>query len=259
MKVVILAGGFGTRLGSKTNLIPKPMVEIGGKPILWHIMKIYSHYNFNEFIICLGYKGEIIKDYFLHYEAKNNDFTIELGSPPKIEFHNNHKEDNWKVTLVDTGIDSLKGSRIKRIEKYLDNETNFLTYGDGVADINIPELLDFHKSHGKTITLTGVCPPSRFGEIVVQDNAVKIFEEKPQASQGLINGGFMVFNNNLLKHLSPGEGCGFESDVLADLSREGEVMVYRLKKQWACMDHERDVNYLNKLWAEGQAFWKVWE
>lgn len=257
MKAVILAGGFGTRLGNMTNLIPKPMVKIGEKPILWHIMKIYSHYGIKEFIICLGYKGEVIKDYFLHYEAKNNDFTINLGNS-EIEFHNGHDEKDWKVTLVDTGINTLKGGRIKRIEKYLDDEINLLTYGDGVADININELIKFHKDHGKMVTITGVHPPARFGELIEENNVVKSFKEKPQISQGLINGGFMVFNKELLNYLTPDENCDFEIGPLEKLSKQGKVMVYKHEGNWACMDHERDVKYLNKIWAEGRAFWKVW-
>src|SRR6056297_2866953 len=163
MKVVILAGGYGTRLGNRTNLIPKPMVTIGGKPILWHIMKTYSFYGFNDFVICLGYKSEIIKDYFMHYDCKNNDFTIDLSNS-SISFHNGHDEKNWKVTLVDTGLNTLKGARIKRIEKYLDDGLNLLTYGDGVADLDIQDTVKFHKDHGKLVTITGVHPPARFGE-----------------------------------------------------------------------------------------------
>jgi len=202
--------------------------------------------------------GEVIKNYFLHYESLNNDFTIELGSS-KIEFHNNHEEANWKVTLVDTGINTLKGGRLKRIEKYLTDDINFLTYGDGVADVNINKLLDYHKSHGKLVTITGVYPPARFGELKEEDGVVKSFEEKPQASQGLINGGFMVFNKELLNYLTPDENCDFEIGALEKLSKEGKVMVYKHTGNWECMDHERDVKHLNKLWNEGNAFWKVWD
>lgn len=256
MKVVILAGGRGTRLGNLAELIPKPMVRIGNRPILWHIMKIYAHYGYNKFIVCLGVKAEIIKDFFFHYE-KNNDFTIDLSNG-SIEYHKISEEINWKVTLIDTGINTLKGGRIKRIEKYLDADSNMLTYGDGVADINIPELIKFHESHGKIITVTGVYTPSRFGEIVEDSGKVLSFKEKPQTSVGLINGGFMVFNNKLLEYLTPDEDCDFEIGVLEQLAKEGEVMVYKNERKWECMDHERDIKYLNKLWNNNQAFWKTW-
>lgn len=257
LKVIILAGGWGTRLGRLTELIPKPMVFIGGKPILWHIMKIYSYYGYNDFVICLGVKGEIIKDYFYHYDMKNNDFTIDLSNGD-IQFYKNNDE-NWKVSLIDTGLNTLKGGRIKRVEKYLDTEINLLTYGDGVADINLPKLIEFHKSHGKIITLTGVHPPSRFGELNQKSGKVLKFQEKPQTSVGLINGGFMVFNKKLVDYLTANEDCDFEHGPLEQLTKEGEVMVYKHEGSWACMDHERDVDYLNELWIENKAFWKVWE
>ena len=257
MKVIILAGGWGTRLGYLTEKIPKPMVKIGNKPILWHIMKIYSHYGYNDFIICLGVKGEIIKDYFYNYDIKNNDFTIDLKSC-SIEYHNNHEDTNWKVTLIDTGLNTLKGSRIKRVEKFLDKDMNMLTYGDGVADININELVKFHKSHGKMITVTGVHAPARFGEIIQKKNQVISFKEKPQTSINTINGGFMVFNNSFLDSLTPDEECELENGVLEKLSKKGEVMVYIHKRNWNCMDHERDYIHLNEIWNKNQAFWKVW-
>ncbi len=257
MKVIILAGGWGTRLGHRTELIPKPMVRIGNRPIIWHIMKIYSHYGYDDFIICLGVKAEIIKDYFYHYEMKNNDFTIDLSNKD-IEYYNGHKENNWKVTLIDTGIKTLKGARIKRVEKYLDSEMNMVTYGDGVADLNLKDLLDFHKSHGKIITITGVYPPARFGELVEDNSRVISFQEKPQTSVGLINGGFIIFNNELLDYLTEEESCDFEYGALEKLTKKGEVMVYKHERNWECMDHERDVQHLNKLWDTNKAFWKVW-
>ena len=188
MKIIILAGGWGTRLDGEDERIPKPMVPIGKQPILWHIMKIYSHYGFNEFIICLGVKADVIKNYFYNYEAINSDFTLDI-STGNIEYHNSHNENNWKVTLVDTGLDTLKGGRIKRVEKYLESDINMLTYGDGVADINIKDLVDFHNFHGKTVTISGVHPPARFGELLEKDGKVNVFQEKPQTSQGVINGG----------------------------------------------------------------------
>ena len=257
MKVIILAGGWGTRLGNRTELIPKPMVKIGNKPILWHIMKIYSYYGFNDFIVCLGVKSEIIKDYFYHYEAKNNDFTIDLSSGD-IKYYKGYKETNWKVTLIYTGLNTLKGARIKRVEKYLDPEMNMVTYGDGVADLNLKDLLNFHKSHGKIITITGVYPPARFGELIENNNTVLSFQEKPQTSIGLINGGFIIFNIELLDYLTPDENCDFEYGALEELTKKGEVMVYKHEGNWECMDHERDVQHLNKLWDTNKAFWKVW-
>jgi len=258
MQAVILAGGFGTRLGNRTDVIPKPMIKIGSKPILWHIMKVYSHYGINEFIICLGYKGELIKEYFLHYDARNNDFTIDIETS-KIDFHSEHDEKNWKVTLVDTGMETLKGGRLKRIEEYLDDDINLLTYGDGIADIDINELIKFHKNNNKIVTITGVHPPSRFGEMTEENGIVKFFAEKPQTSQGLINGGFMVFDKALLDYLTPDEDCDLEIGPLQKLSNEGKVIVFKHEGNWECMDHERDVVYLNKLWRENKAFWKIWK
>lgn len=257
MKAVILAGGFGTRLGNVTNNIPKPMVKIGNKPILWHIMKIFSTYRIKDFIICLGYKGEVIKDYFLHFDAINNDFSIDLKNS-EVELYSKKKKPNWKVSLVDTGLNTLKGGRIKRIEKYLDDDINLLTYGDGVADIDIDQLIQFHRKKNKIITITGVHPPARFGELFEKENIVKSFKEKPQTSRGLINGGFMVFDKELLEYLTPDEECDFEKGPLEILAKQGDVVVYKHSRQWACMDHERDVLYLNKLWSKGEAFWKVW-
>ena len=258
MKVIILAGGGGTRIGQLTDVVPKPMVRIGNKPILWHIMKIYSHYGFNEFIICLGVKADVIKNYFYNYESINSDFTIDL-STRNIQYHNRHKENNWKVTLVDTGLNTLKGGRIKRIEKYLESDINMLTYGDGVANINITKLIEFHKSHSKTVTITGVHPSARFGELIEENGKVGLFQEKPKTSTGLINGGFMVINRNLLDYLSADSDSDFEIGPLELLAKEGEIMVYKHSGKWECMDHERDVEHLNNLWNTNQAFWKLWD
>jgi len=258
MKVIILAGGWGTRLGLRTDLIPKPMVQVGEKPILWHIMKIYSYYGYNDFIICLGVKGEIIKDYFYNYEMKNSDFTIDLSNK-NITYHEQHEETNWKVTLAETGLDTLKGGRIKRVEKYLDSDVNMITYGDGVADIDINDLLKFHNAHKKTFTITGVYAPARFGELQEEKGRVISFKEKPQTSVGLINGGFMVFNHSFLDILTTDEDCDFERGPLEELTEKGEIMVYKHLGNWECMDHERDVIHLNKLWNANKAFWKLWE
>lgn len=257
MKLVILAGGYGSRLGEATNMVPKPMIEIGGKPILWHIMKSYSHYGINEFVICLGYKAQVIKDYFLNYEAHNSDFTINLGNKD-IEVHDTHDEDNWKVTLVDTGLDTLKGARLKRIEKYLDDDVNLLTYGDGVANINIKNLIEFHKERKQLLTISGVHPPARFGELQAQGDIITSFEEKAQVSQGLINGGYMVFNKKMLDYLTEDETCDLEYGVFEKLAEEGQINVYKHNGMWACMDTGRDVAHLCRLWKQGQAFWKVW-
>ncbi len=257
MKLVILAGGYGSRLGEITSSIPKPMVQVAGKPIIWHIMKTYAHYGIKEFVICLGYKGHVIKDYFMHYESNCNDFTVNLGKS-SIEFHNKHDELDWKVTLVDTGLNTLKGGRLKRIESYLDEDINLLTYGDGVADVNIGDLIEFHKDEGKMVTISGVHPPARFGELIAEGNVLTSFEEKSQTSQGLINGGYMVFNKELLDHLTEDESCDLESGVLEKLAEDGKIAVYKHNGLWACMDTERDLNYLEKIWKDNMAFWKVW-
>jgi glucose-1-phosphate cytidylyltransferase len=256
MKTIILAGGYGTRLGNITEAIPKPMVKIGNKPIIWHIMKIYSHYGYKDFIISLGYKAEVIKEYFYNYDIYNSDYRINLGTK-EINLINNQEEADWIVTLVDTGLDTLKGARIKRLEKYLD-DINMITYGDGVADINIANLIEFHKSHNKILTITGVHAPARFGEIIEKNNKIISFQEKPELSGGSINGGFMVFNRKLLDYLTTDEKCDFEKGPLEKLAQKGEIMLYKHPGKWACMDHERDVVYLNKLWNENKAFWKVW-
>ena len=257
MKVVILAGGWGSRLGNRTEAIPKPMVAIGGKPIIWHIMKYFSFYGLNEFIICLGVKAEVIKNYFYNYKSLNSDFTISMDTD-NVTFHNLHSEKKWKVTLVDTGIDTLKGGRIKRIEKYLDSETNMLTYGDGVIDLDIQKLLAYHTQQGKVLTITGVHPAARFGELIEKDGTIS-FEEKPQTSKGLINGGFMVFNRGIMNYLIESEDCDFEHGALEKIAKEREIALYKHDGNWECMDHERDVKHLNELWKNNNAFWKVWK
>ena len=258
IKVIILAGGWGTRLGQLGELVPKPMVNIGNKPILWHIMKIYSHYGFNDFIISAGVKSHIIKNYFMNYDVYSKNFSKDF-STGEVIYENLSDKVDWQVSVVDTGLNTLKGARIKRLSKYLDEETNMLTYGDGIADINLTELLDYHNSHGKTVTISGVHPPARFGELIEKDGKVISFEEKPQTSVGLINGGFMVFNRKLLDYLSTDEQCDLEFGTLEKLTEEGEVMVYKHLGNWECVDNERDVIHLSKLWDNNQAFWKVWD
>ena len=258
-RVVILCGGLGTRLKEETEYKPKPMVKIGDKPILWHVMKIYAHYGFKDFILCLGYKGELIKEYFLNYDVLNNDFTIKLGQEKMITMHNALEESDWSITLADTGNNALKGARLKRVEKYIMGDVFMVTYGDGVGNIDIRKLLDFHNQHGKIATVTGVRPRSLFGELVVKDNKALLFSEKPQTSAGLISGGFFVFNRTLFDYLTDDENCDFERGPLEEIASRGELMVYTHDGIWACMDTYRDVEYLNKLWQNNQAFWKVWD
>ncbi len=260
MEVVILCGGLGTRLREETEFRPKPMVNIGPRPILWHIMKTYSSFGHTDFILPLGYKGEMIRDYFVNYEWMNNDVTIELGKPENLCLHNCHEESGWKITLSDTGPNTLKGARIKRIEKYIKGDVFMLTYGDGVGNIDLDALLKFHKSHGKIATLTGVNPAARFGELKVSGNKVQSFYEKPDetTTEGLVNGGYFIFNREIFDHLSEDEDCDLEYGPLEKLANEGELMVRPHDGFWACMDTLRDTEYLNKLWENGQAQWKIW-
>ncbi|MEM4160571.1 MAG: glucose-1-phosphate cytidylyltransferase [Thermoplasmata archaeon] len=257
MPVVILCGGRGTRMGTETDALPKPMLPIGDKPILWHIMRIYSYWGFNNFILALGYKGEVIKDYFLRYREHNSNVEVKLGTG-SVRYLDATEVPDWTIKLVDTGLNTLKGGRIKRIEKYVSTDRFMLTYGDGLANIEIPKLLAFHEKHKKLGTLTGVNPPSRFGEIMVEGDRVISFSEKPQTSQGLINGGFFVFESELFDYLTPDEKCDFEKGPLEELASQGKLMVYLHKGMWECMDTPRDMEHLNKLWAEGKAFWKLW-
>lgn len=259
MKVVILCGGRGTRLREETEYRPKPMVEIGDRPILWHIMKIYAHYGFKDFIICLGYKGNMIKQYFLNYEAMNNDFTVLLGNYRDIRFHSNHRETDWHVTLAYTGEEAQTGARVKKIERYIDGDLFMLTYGDGVANINIKELVEYHKSHGKIGTMTGVHPSSRFGELLVKDNKIVVFSEKPQVTEGLINGGFFVFNKKFFKYLKADDNCYLEKEPLENLAADGELMVFPYDGFWQCVDTYRELELLNNLWKSPNPPWKVWE
>ena len=259
MKVVILCGGLGTRLREETEFRPKPMVNIGNRPILWHIMKVYAAYGHKDFVLALGYKGEVVKNYFCHYELMNNDITIELGKPERLCIHHGHEEDGWKITLVNTGEDSLKGARLKKIQRYIKGETLMVTYGDGVANIDVSALLSFHKSHGKLATVTGINPASRFGELKVKGEKVGAFSEKPKNGNGLVNGGFFVLNRAVFDYLSEDDSCDFEIGALEQIARQGELMVYKHKGFWACMDTFRDMEYLNRLWAEDKAEWKVWD
>jgi len=249
---------MGTRLREETEYRPKPMVDVGGRPILWHIMKIYASYGYKDFILCLGYKGNVIKEYFYNYALANNDVTVELGKR-SVTVHEGAENEDWCVTLANTGEEAQKGARLKKIEKYITGDTFMCTYGDGVADINIDALMDFHSKHGKLATLTGVRPPSLFGELRVQDGGrASLFVEKPQASAGVISGGFMVFNRRLFDYLSTDDACDLEKGTLERIAEAGELMVYVHEGTWACMDTYRDLQFLNQLWKTQRAFWKVW-
>jgi len=258
VKAIILCGGLGTRLKEETEYKPKPMVEIGGRPILWHIMKTYSHYGFNKFVLCLGYRGDVIKNYFYNYEIRSNDFTLTLGSG-NIKVHTQHDESGWEITFAETGASSMTGSRIKQIEKYVNDDLFMVTYGDGVCNVNIRELIEFHKSHGKIGTVTGVLPPSRFGELLTDGSSVKSFTEKPQIHQGgHINGGYFIFKKEFFNYLSADESCIFERAPLENLAKDDQLMVYNHSGFWQCMDTYRDFEYLNSLWRDHKAEWKVW-
>jgi len=259
MEVVILCGGLGTRLREETEFRPKPMVGIGSRPILWHIMKIFASQGHTDFTLALGYKGEMIKDYFLNYEAMNNDITIELGKPLNAQLHSCHEECGWKITLANTGEKAFKGARLKKVAKYIKGETFLLTYGDGVANVDLAALTAFHKAHDKMVTITGVNPASRFGELKIEGDRVARFHEKPKGpGSGFINGGYMVLNRAIFERLNEDDSCDLEYGPLERLAEEGELMVYRHPGFWACMDTLRDTEYLNKLWETGQAGWKVW-
>ena len=254
MKVVILAGGLGTRLSEYTVSIPKPMVTIGGRPILWHIMKTYAHYGHNNFFLALGYKAEVIKDYFLHYSNLNADFTIDLSNGA-IKSHQKDEID-WKVTLVQTGVDSMTGGRVKRMKEYVGNEPFLLTYGDGVSNINIAELLKFHRSHGKMVTVSAVHPIARFGELEISKGQVKSFQEKPQTTQGWINGGYFVIEPEFFD-LIRGDDIILEKGPLETAAKNGELMAYHHNGFWQCMDTKRDRDALENMWLSENPPWMV--
>lgn len=256
MKVVILCGGKGTRLKEETELKPKSMIEIGGMPILWHIMKTYAHCGFNEFILCLGYKSEVIKDYFYNYEILSNDFTIELGTE-NIEVHRKHSETGWKITLVDTGLDAMTGARVKRIERFVDDDVFMVTYGDGVSDLDINKLLQYHKAHRKIGTVTGVFSPSQYGELSILGDQVLTFNEKKNKQDNSISGGYFVFNKEFFRYLKNDDDCILEREPLEKLTLDGELKVFSHKGFWQCMDTPRDYKYLNELWRKGNPPWKV--
>lgn len=253
MKIIILAGGFGTRLSEYTEDIPKPMVPIGGKPILWHIMDIFAQFGHNDFYIALGYKAEIVKDYFLNYRMLNSNFTLDLNNGSLVM----HDVDccDWKVTLVQTGLESMTGGRIKIMKKFIGDETCMITYGDGLANVDLKKLLDFHKSHGKMVTVTAVHPGARFGELKIENDKVLSFQEKPQMTQGWINGGFFVVEPGFFD-LIEGDKTILERDPLEKVASMGELMAYRHDGFWQCMDTKRDKDYLEDLWNSDNIEWK---
>ena len=257
MKAVLLAGGLGTRISEETHLKPKPMIEIGGKPILWHIMKLYSAHGVNDFVICCGYRGYVIKEYFANYFLHMSDVTFDMASN-KMEVHQRNAE-SWRVTLVDTGDDTLTGGRLKRVAPYIQNEEAFcFTYGDGVSDVNIAKSLAFHKQHGKLATITAVQPPGRYGAIERNKDQVVGFAEKPRGDGGLINGGFFVLSPRVLD-LIEGDHTSWESEPLSQLAAQGEMMAFEHQGFWQPMDTLRDKNQLEELWDSGKAPWKIWK
>jgi len=260
MKTVILAGGFGTRIRGVVENIPKPMIPIGRYPILWHIMKYYAFYGHKDFILCLGHKSEVIKDFFLNYQMRTSDLTISLDYSRNIEYHTSHAEDDWTVTLAETGLNTMTGARVSRVRKYLEDDENFfLTYGDAVGNIDLKALANFHKSHGKIMTVTGVRPPGRFGEVEIDDHGlVKCFSEKPQVSAGQISGGFFACRKELFSYLRDDEDLTLETEPMSHLVADGELMLFKHDNFWHPMDTYRDYKLLNRIWDDGDAPWKNW-
>ena len=260
MKVVILCGGLGTRLREETEYRPKPMVPVGNRPILWHIMNRYAMYGYHEFILCLGYKADMIKNYFLHYRTETSDFTLQVGGEDHqaIQYHSACRERDWVITFVDTGERTMTGARVKRIEPYIDGETFLLTYGDGLADIDLLALTRFHAHHGRLGTVTSVHPGiGRFGELVLETDRVTQFMEKPEKQDGYISGGFFVFHRDVFRYLSDDDHCVLEREPLQRLSADGQLMAYRHHGYWECMDTYRDYQHLNELWNRGESPWAV--
>ncbi len=260
MKVVILCGGLGTRIRDQHETLPKPMIPIGGKPILWHIMKYYAHFGFKDFVLCLGYRREAFVDFFLHYRYHNSDLTIELGDPEAVRFHDGEAEpEDWRITLVDTGLRTNTGGRLRRAAKFITGSRFMLTYGDGLSTVDLHDLLDFHRQTGKLATVSAVHPSGRFGEIELEDRLVTSFAEKPQTSAGYINGGFMVFEKEFIQRYLGDSDCILEADTLAQCSRDGQLAAYCHEGFWQCMDTAREHQLLEDLWSSGNAPWKVWQ
>ena len=257
MQVVILCGGLGTRLREETEFRPKPMVPIGGRPILWHIMKHYAHFGHKDFILCLGYKGEIIKDYFRNYHWNTSDVTLRLGARPQITYHNNHDEEDWNVTLLDTGQETQTGGRLQRALQHIKEDTFLFTYGDGVTNSDINASVDFHKKHGGLATVTAINSVGRFGELTIEDARVTSFQEKPDREAIFVSGGFFVLNRKVGDYLD-GDACVFERKPLQALCQQGLLQAYKHHGYWQCMDTAREQDMLQKLWQSGQAPWKMW-
>lgn len=259
MKAILLAGGLGTRLREETEYRPKPMVEVGGRPILWHIMKGLAQGGITDFIVCAGYRGDVIRDYFLNYEARTNDFTIQLGKRDSIVYHDAHPESDWRVTVAETGADTMTGARVKRVERYVFGERTLVTYGDGLADVDIEALLAFHERHGRLATVTTTRPLSRFGVMNFgPDGRVEQFREKPIAD-GYVNAGFFVFEPHVFEYLSDDDDCVLEREPLEALARDGELMAYRHEGFWQPMDTYREYTMLNDMWRRDDAPWKTWK
>jgi glucose-1-phosphate cytidylyltransferase len=260
LKVVILCGGYGTRIRDVADDIPKPMIPVGGLPILWHIMKYYAHWQHREFVLCLGYKAEVIKDFFLNYEAHTRDFTISLGASKEIQYHSVHDESDWRVTLADTGADAMTGARVRKIRKYIgDDENFFLTYGDGIGNLDIKALLAFHRRHGKALTVSGVRPPGRFGELMSNsEGVVTEFNEKPQATAGRISGGYFVCRREVFDYLDDRDDLTFEQEPMRRLVAERQMMVFEHDGFWQPMDTYRDHQLLNQLCEARRAPWMLW-
>jgi glucose-1-phosphate cytidylyltransferase len=257
MKVVILCGGLGTRLREETEFRPKPMVPIGGRPILWHIMKYYAHFGHKEFILCLGFKGEMIKDYFRQYNWNTSDITLTLGRNPKIEYHSSHEEEDWTVTLLDTGKDSHTGGRLQRAMSFIEEDTFLMTYGDGLTNSDINASIEFHKEHRAIGTVTAVRPAGRFGELGLDGETITAFAEKPDKEGGFVSGGYFIFNKAIVEYLGS-DDCVLERKPLEMLSQQGQLKAWRHDGFWQCMDTFREQELLNTLWASGEAPWKVW-
>ncbi|WBW96651.1 glucose-1-phosphate cytidylyltransferase [Oceanirhabdus sp. W0125-5] len=257
MKVVILCGGKGTRMKEETEYRPKPLVDIAGKPIIWHIMKIYSYYGINDFILCLGYKGEMIKQYFNEMSWRNNDYTIHIKNGMSYKRYHTNENINWNITMVDTGLETLTAGRLKKIKKYLDEDEFLMTYGDGLSDINITEAIKYHRQKGKIATITGVRPKSSFGIIEVENGIAKSFTEKPKLD-GIINGGFMVLNKKIFDYI-PEQDCMFVQEPLRNIAKDGELAVYKHGGFWIAIDTFKDIQVVNELWNSGKKTWKIWE
>lgn len=259
MKTVILCGGYGTRIRDVAGDGPKPMIAIGRYPILWHIMKGYAHHGHKDFVLCLGYQSHIIKEFFLHYQARTSDFTVTLGRDAKVDWHTGHGEEDWRVTLAETGQEAMTGARVRRVQSYIaEDDTFMLTYGDGVGNVDIGAVLAFHKRHGKVMTVTAVRPPGRFGELELNSERVVGFNEKPQATEGRISGGFFVCNRKMFDYLDDREGLVLEQEPMRQLVADGQMVAYPHDGFWHPMDTYRDYRLLNDLWDRGAAPWKIW-